>query len=446
MSLVEARRQLALVRAARAVIDGREVALHRWLDELSTTPGNACVDAGREVVAHAGLRRRDVRVVEARSHTVEKAPVLGELLAAGVTTAGHVDAVGQALAAAGDDRDALLGQLPVIAERAVSMDADSFGRYVQRLARDVCRDEGMSRFRQQQRSTYMKVWSDREGMVRLSGAFDPERGAVLAGRLGQQVEAMFHSGDRDVVLDVAAHIDPNDHRRALALHRLCTRRTSSGGAGACEIDGDPFDTRPTRAEIVVHVDIDTLRSGLHPASVCRTVDGHDLPPPVVRRLACDADVVPVVLSGGSVPLDVGRAKRLATVHQRRALEAVHATCAIPECEVSMSRCVVHHLDPWEGGGPTDLANLVPLCNRHHHDVHDNGWQLAVDAATRQVVVIRPGSTAGTASGASRHRRCAPSSGDIRPSCSTMADGRRIDAATGEIVSDPSPPMRPSPVC
>ena len=31
---------------------------------------------------------------------------------------------------------------------------------------------------------------------------------------------------------------------------------------------------------------------------------------------------------------------------------------------------------WEHGGPTDLDNLLPLCNRHHqHFVHDKGWKL-----------------------------------------------------------------------
>jgi hypothetical protein len=32
---------------------------------------------------------------------------------------------------------------------------------------------------------------------------------------------------------------------------------------------------------------------------------------------------------------------------------------------------------WENGGPTDLANLVPLCSRHHHLVQEGGWKLTI---------------------------------------------------------------------
>lgn len=384
MSVHEVRRQMHLVRSARAVLDAREVALHRRMTELSVTPGSGCaLDPTREIVHHAGLRRRDTQVIEVRASTVETVPMLGELLSAGATTAAHVDAVGQALKAAGDGREALLAHVPQIAERAVTMDADSFGRFVQRLSRDVQTDDGMSRFRHQQRTTELRMWNDRDGMVRVSGAFDPERGAMLAGCLDRQVEAMFHSGDREVPLDVAPGIDPNNHRRALALHRLCTRPAGSA-------DGDPFDTRPARAEVVVHVDLATLQSGLHERSVCRTSQGTDIPHDVARRLACDADIIPVVLSGGSVPLDVGRAKRLATIHQRRALEATYPTCPIDECDVPFTRCVIHHLHPWEHGGDTALDNLVPLCTRHHHDVHDNGWQLDLDPETRRLTVTLPG--------------------------------------------------------
>ena len=40
-------------------------------------------------------------------------------------------------------------------------------------------------------------------------------------------------------------------------------------------------------------------------------------------------------------------------------------------------CQIHHVVPWEDGGPTDLANLAPLCMEHHHLVHEGGWALAM---------------------------------------------------------------------
>ena len=127
------------------------------------------------------------------------------------------------------------------------------------------------------------------------------------------------------------------------------------------------------AEILVLVDLETLRTGLHEASICETFDGQPLPPATVRRLACDADIIPIVLDGDSRVVDVGRAKRLATADQRRALRAMHQTCAAPDCPVRFGDCDIHHLTEWRDGGMTNLANLIPLCSKHHHLIHEGQW-------------------------------------------------------------------------
>jgi len=93
---------------------------------------------------------------------------------------------------------------------------------------------------------------------------------------------------------------------------------------------------------------------------------------------------PMSEDGRSVPIDVGRTKRLATIHQRKALEAIYPTCAIPDCEVIFDHCNVHHIDYWENGGATDLNNMVPLCSRHHHAAHEGGWKLQLDPETRDL--------------------------------------------------------------
>jgi hypothetical protein len=92
------------------------------------------------------------------------------------------------------------------------------------------------------------------------------------------------------------------------------------------------------------------------------------------------------IDGRSVPIDVGRSKRLATVHQRRALEAIYPTCAIPDCEVIFDHCNVHHIDYWENGGSTDLNNMIPLCSRHHHAAHEGGWKLQLNLETRELSI------------------------------------------------------------
>ena len=79
------------------------------------------------------------------------------------------------------------------------------------------------------------------------------------------------------------------------------------------------------------------------------------------------------------------------MHQRRALEAIHPTCAIPDCEVIFDHCNVHHIEYWAksdsgGGGSTDLNNMVPLCSRHHHAAHEGGWKLKLDPENRELII------------------------------------------------------------
>jgi hypothetical protein len=96
-------------------------------------------------------------------------------------------------------------------------------------------------------------------------------------------------------------------------------------------------------------------------------------------LACDANIIPIVLGGDGRVLDVGRGRRLATGDQRRALRAMHRTCAAPDCPVRFGDCDIHHLKEWRDGGATDLVNLVPLCSNHHHLIHEGQWQPAARA-------------------------------------------------------------------
>ena len=141
----------------------------------------------------------------------------------------------------------------------------------------------------------------------------------------------------------------------------------------------PGARRP--AEILILCDLNTMQHGLHETSVCETHDGQPLPPDVVRRLACEANITPIVLDGDRRVVDVGRAKRLATADQRRALRAMHQTCAAPDCPVRFGDCDIHHLREWKEGGLTNLENLFPLCSKHHHLIHERQWRPPARAPT-----------------------------------------------------------------
>ncbi|MCA0328316.1 MAG: HNH endonuclease [Actinobacteria bacterium] len=75
---------------------------------------------------------------------------------------------------------------------------------------------------------------------------------------------------------------------------------------------------------------------------------------------------------------VGRESRTATKAQRKALAAGQQHCMFPGCRVDASRCEAHHVLPWERGGATCLSDLILLCSRHHHLVHEGRWRILAD--------------------------------------------------------------------
>ncbi len=89
-----------------------------------------------------------------------------------------------------------------------------------------------------------------------------------------------------------------------------------------------------------------------------------------RRLACTAKIIPAVLGAASEILDLGRARRLFTAAQRRALLLRDRTCRAEGCDIPGTWTEAHHWLPWTSGGATDLDNAVLLCSHHHHRVHD----------------------------------------------------------------------------
>jgi hypothetical protein len=77
-----------------------------------------------------------------------------------------------------------------------------------------------------------------------------------------------------------------------------------------------------------------------------------------RRLACDAQVVPVVLGSAGEPLDVGRASQTVPPAIRRAVVARDRHCAFPGCDRPAQWCHAHHIRHWADGGATAVRNLA----------------------------------------------------------------------------------------
>jgi len=95
------------------------------------------------------------------------------------------------------------------------------------------------------------------------------------------------------------------------------------------------------------------------------------------RLAGDACTIPEVVDRDGTVLNWGRRKRLFTGAQRTALLGRDGGCA--RCHAPPEHCESHHIVFWAMGGRSDLENGVMLCTRCHHDIHTQGWQVAVTA-------------------------------------------------------------------
>ena len=69
---------------------------------------------------------------------------------------------------------------------------------------------------------------------------------------------------------------------------------------------------------------------------------------------------------------------------------MYRRCAIDGCPVGFDKCQIHHVHWFRNLGLTNIDNLLPVCNRHHHLVHEGGWQLALDPRRNLTVTFPDG--------------------------------------------------------
>ncbi|MFP5219993.1 MAG: HNH endonuclease signature motif containing protein, partial [Actinomycetes bacterium] len=125
------------------------------------------------------------------------------------------------------------------------------------------------------------------------------------------------------------------------------------------------------------VSIDALRRLACDASVSLVVNDDENEHPAADDSA-DLGANPLGIRPGARradPLYVGRAARIVTAAQWRALAARDRHCVVKGCRRPPLHCEAHHVRHWLDGGPTDLNNLVLLCFQHHHEHHDRGRDL-----------------------------------------------------------------------
>jgi hypothetical protein len=298
------------------------------------------------------------------------APV-ADALAAGRMS---VEQVRQVAAAVGDlppglDRDVVDRAVRVLVDAAEQFDPWALRRLGDRILAHVAPDVAeeaerrglVERERRAHTLRALTMCPDGSGSVTLRGRLDAEAAAVVSAALDPL------AGPGRLAPARAPDARLPEQRRADALVEVCRLALH---------EGQLPDTGGDRPQMVVTVPYDVAGGALGAG----TLDtGARISPEAVRRLGCDARILPAVLDGGGVPLNLGRERRLFTGPLRRALVLRDGGCAFPGCDRPPRWCDGHHVVHWADGGDTSLGNAVLLCGSHHRLVHHHDWHVRIAA-------------------------------------------------------------------
>lgn len=392
VSIASTECQLAAVKAAVIrELEGRDFARGQGASSLAAWL--------RDRLRMSGKSARDM---VALSRLLDTRPMIRAAVADGSCSAEHALVIDAALAQLPDDVDAAVADEAelVLLDQASEFDPDALRKLGRRvldhvapeIAEDALRrllERTEARARQSRAFT---VSTGRDGRCQLSGWLDIEAAAI--------VKAAIEPFSRPTCGDDGPDMRSSEQRRADALTEVCRLSLASGALP---------DVGGQRPQIAMTVEFDVLRRELGVA----TLDtGELLSAAVVRRLACDAQIIPAVLGGDGAVLDVGRARRLFTGALRRALVLRDGGCAFPSCDRPPGWADAHHIVSWVDGGLTSLDNGVLLCGLHHRFIHASDWQIRLgrdrhpefippahvdpDRRPRRNHHHRPGPTAGRA--------------------------------------------------
>jgi hypothetical protein len=361
--LIDARRLLDVAIAHfLAVADVRDAtvepygrATRAWLIEHKHLPGAA---AGRLLKV---ARQLPIR------------PVLDEALTAGEISIEHAAPILKTLAKLSPaDRDV---DEKILVEAAKTVDPDALRALCQATEEAAGTNEEADARRERLYGTrYLNLSTTFDGMVRVEGILDADGGAAVVAAIESLAVKAGSDDDRTA-----------PQRRADALATL-----AGAAAGFEDLLPDFNGDRP-HIDVVARYEtlIDDLdpRAPYDPASA-PTVNGVRVTPETVRRLACDADILPIVMNSNSEVLDIGRATRIWPKAIRKALQIEDGGCGWPDCQMPLWACRIHHLTYWFNGGVTSKENGVHLCRFHHWLVHHRRWKIWRDEITRKIRVAR----------------------------------------------------------
>ena len=401
---------------SRALAAGQAVSPRRFLERSA------------EMVRTTGMSTFDARQAINLADTLEEMPEAAEALATGEITTGHATVLSRGVSIL--NRPAAVAD-PFLLAAARSQGVDEFKATVAVFESEANNDTDGSRLASRQHRDRRVSWYTKSnGMVRIEADLAPDIGSLVTGVIRNHAEHLWRTEDGRTA-DPDGPFGSNG-RHATSLDDLPdTRRTTrqrnadalaamarhfnnphaptgistgtSTGTGTTPTTVDPATTGApptattgagqasragrTRPDVIVAIDYDKLTTRLTRGNdkvttglmggdngLSAATDGVTLAPATIRRIACDAGIIPILLSSTGDVLDIGRRTRTITTPLRNALIIRDRGCTFPGCHQPPQLCDAHHLRHWSDGGPTNLANLALLCSAHHHIVHEGRWQ------------------------------------------------------------------------
>ncbi|MCL3862907.1 HNH endonuclease signature motif containing protein [Actinotalea sp. K2] len=405
----------------RAVADQAQLLAARLLHRVEAD--GRWEASGARTFPQWAARQRSMSVGAARQEAA-----LGRALDADLTSTGRAVADGQItlehaqvlarLAPTSDARRAALRSdradrnETYLLDRARRTGVDEYRREVRRWAIRVDAEAAEAEHERAQAKEYL-TFSRREDGVTFQGFLTLEHGTALQTALR-------------AITGVPAADDTRsaDERNATALAGLARVVLDQGLAGG---------GAQVRPHLSVHVPWETFQAlegnagpsaeqgaGLAPAEL---EDGEPITPGLLARLACDSEVTRIVFGPTGSVLDVGRAHRTYSGQLRRAVVARDRSCRYPGCSAPPRLGEIHHVEPWNVGGRTSVANGILLCWHHHDLVHRR--HLVIHRSETGWTVRRPGDEVTYSAGTATWPGAPPARGTPRAGERTSDHGRQV---------------------
>ena len=367
--------ELEATNRAAAVTLARRAVLLAEVDRRGPSEETLGLDVAGWLTQNLTHSRRAAKAEVARAHELAAEPVLINALAAGRVSVEQAVRIGRGMANLSDGvpsgvHDEVAGHL---VDLAAEFGPDGLSRLVNHAvevadpdAAEQADAAALERVeRRHRRDRFAALRQDEEGAWWLAGKLPAVEGARLAAQLSALATSISSHTTDEMTWGQAM---------ADALTTMSAHYASCGQAPTHGAD---------RPRVTVTITFDALKGDLAAATLIDT--DQPITPQQARRLACDADILPAVLDGRSVALDVGRKERLFDGALRQAILRRDRGCVFPGCDRPPADCELHHIRPWWEGGETKLSNAATLCEHHHHVVEPNPhappgsqWELFLD--------------------------------------------------------------------